>query len=350
MSPTYRTLAARRVRRAARKAHDIRTRRAAARAAGDGACVVLYYHRVATPAGDPWRTSVSPSSFDRQLELLAAETRVLPLRELVDAARGGRLPDRAVAVTFDDGYFDNLDLALPILERRGQPATFYVATGLVGTTDPPWWDEIADLMLGAGERPASLEIKIGREWIRAPTRTPEERGSVLYGELNTLLKQLPGAQVEAALRPLRAWAGRDRAEAALSQDPATESRMMTAPELERLAASELTEIGAHTSLHPSLPALSPAGQREEIAASRDFLAEVTGAAPRSFAYPFGDNNGRVRRATREAGFDHAVTAESSLPFTTADDRFAIPRIVVHDEPPEDLERKIEQAFALIGAA
>ncbi|HVV90909.1 MAG TPA: polysaccharide deacetylase family protein [Solirubrobacterales bacterium] len=319
------------------------------RAAGNGSCIILYYHRIATPAGDPWKTSVPPAVFDAQLEFLAARTEVLPLQELVGAARLGRLPDRAVAITFDDGYFDNLDLALPILERRGQPATFYVATGLIDSTDPPWWDEIADLMLGDDTRPAFLEIKIGHEWIRAPTRTVEERESVLYGELNTLLKQLPGERVDAALRPLRRWAGRELAEATLSRDPQTESRMMTVPELERLAASDLAEIGAHTSLHPSLPALDAAGRRREIETSRDFLAELTGAAPRSFAYPFGDNDRAVRRATREAGFDHAVTAESKRPFTTADDEFAIPRIVAHDESPDELERRIESAFALIAS-
>ena len=256
VSPTYRTLAARRIRRASRKAHDLHARRAASRAADNGGCAILYYHRVASPAGDPWRTSVSPDSFDRQLDFLAAETRVLPLQELVDAGRRGRLPDRAVAVTFDDGYFDNLDLALPILERRQQPATFYVATGLVGAIDPPWWDEIADLMLGAGERPPTLEIKIGREWLRAPTQTPEERGSVLFGELNRLLKELPGAEVESALRPLRAWAGRDRPDAALSHDPATESRMMNVSEL-RKAGRERARRGRR----PLQPPPQPAGAR-----------------------------------------------------------------------------------------
>jgi peptidoglycan/xylan/chitin deacetylase (PgdA/CDA1 family) len=350
VSPSYRRLASRRLQQASNATSGVLARRAGRRAAHNGAAVILYYHRIASPAADPWRTSVSPRCFDRQLELLGAESRVLPLQELVDGARRGQVPNRAVAITFDDGYLDNLAQALPILERHGHPATFYVATGLVGSKGPPWWDEIADLMLGEGERPPRLDLKIGREWIRAPTETREQRGSVLYGELNVLLKELPGADVEAALRPLREWAGRERAEAAISHDPDCESRMMDAAELERLAASELAEVGAHTSLHPSLPALDTASQRNEILESRDFLAEIAGAPPRSFAYPFGDNDRRTRRLTRELGFDHAVGAESTLPFTTADDLFAIPRIVVNDEGPEELERRLQTAFATIEAA
>jgi peptidoglycan/xylan/chitin deacetylase (PgdA/CDA1 family) len=347
VSPTYRTLAARRIKRVSRASQERLAQRAAARAAGDGACVVLYYHRISSPLGDPWQLAVAPETFDRQLEYLQAETRVLPLQEIVDAAGRGKLPDGAVAITFDDGYFDNLDLALPILERRRVPATFYIATGLTGVPGPPWWDEIADLMLGAGERPPRLEIKIGREWIREPTRTREERGSILYGELSILLRQLPGSAVDEALQPLRAWAGRESREDGLGEDPATEHRMMTAPELERLAASEMTEIGAHTALHPSLPRRGRGEQRQEILASRDALAELLGSPPRSFAYPYGDNSAATRRVTREAGFDHAVGAESMLPYTTAADRFAIPRIVAHDEGPEELERKLTAAHALI---
>jgi peptidoglycan/xylan/chitin deacetylase (PgdA/CDA1 family) len=331
-----------------RAAQERRARRAATGAAGNGACVVLYYHRVASPLGDPWQLSVAPDSFDRQLEFLQAETRVLPLQELVDAAGRGKLPDRAVAITFDDGYFDNLDLALPILERRAVPATFYIATGLTGVPGPPWWDEIADLMLGAGERPPRLEIKIGREWIREPTQTREERGSILYGELSILLRRLPGSAVDAALQPLREWAGREGREDGLGEDPATEHRMMTAPELQKLAASAVTEIGAHTSLHPSLPTQGRGQQRQEIVASRDALAELLGTPPRSFAYPYGDSSATTRRLTREAGFDHAVGAESTLPYTTAADPFAIPRIVAHDESPGELERKLAAARALIG--
>src|ERR1700761_9208007 len=108
-------LAARRLRPAARHGHGLIVRRQARRAASRGASLILYYHRIASPVGDPWQTSVSPRTFDRQLEYLGNETRVLPLRDLVEATRRGKPPHRAVAITFDDGYLDNLELGLPIL-------------------------------------------------------------------------------------------------------------------------------------------------------------------------------------------------------------------------------------------
>jgi peptidoglycan/xylan/chitin deacetylase (PgdA/CDA1 family) len=95
---------------------------------------ILTYHRVNdTHPRD--RLTVHPDSFAAQMEELRASWAVLSLDDAVSALRGERpIPARAVAITFDDGYRDNFTFAVPVLERFGFPATFFIATGYIGTS------------------------------------------------------------------------------------------------------------------------------------------------------------------------------------------------------------------------
>ena len=103
---------------------------------------ILIYHRV-----NPWPSSFAidvtpPDRFRRQMEHLARRYRVLPLEELWRRTQEGSLPPRCVAVTFDDGYADNHEFALPILRELGIPATVFVVTGCIGTGVIPWHDRV----------------------------------------------------------------------------------------------------------------------------------------------------------------------------------------------------------------
>lgn len=102
-----------------------------------GGLRILTYHRVNDdhPAD---RLSVPRVRFEEQMAELAASKRpVVRLEDALVALRGqSRLPERAVALTFDDGYQDNFRVALPVLTRHGFPATFFIATGLIGGTRP----------------------------------------------------------------------------------------------------------------------------------------------------------------------------------------------------------------------
>ena len=80
--------------------------------------VVLVYHRVGERRLDPWRLTVDPEIFGGQMEALARDWSPLSLAELVEGLAGRRLPERAVVVTFDDGYADNLEIAAPILVEQ----------------------------------------------------------------------------------------------------------------------------------------------------------------------------------------------------------------------------------------
>src|SRR3954452_13037923 len=84
--------------------------------------IVLLYHRVETLAADPWQLAVTPGRFARQIALLRHRRRVVPLSWLAGELAAGRLPRRAAALTFDDGYGDVFRNALPILKAEQCPA------------------------------------------------------------------------------------------------------------------------------------------------------------------------------------------------------------------------------------
>src|SRR5262245_31484652 len=93
--------------------------------------VILLYHRVTRLELDPWGLSVTPEHFAEHLEVLRRFPRI-PLNEVRRPVwRTGQAALR-FAITFDDGYFDNLDQAAPLLEKYDTPATFFIATGYIG--------------------------------------------------------------------------------------------------------------------------------------------------------------------------------------------------------------------------
>ena len=95
------------------------------------------------------------------MEALACDWSPLSLAELVEGLAQRRLPEQAVAVTFDDGYADNLEIAAPILAKHRIPATLFIATGLVDAHGPPWWDQLASLLLKPARLPSTLALSSG---------------------------------------------------------------------------------------------------------------------------------------------------------------------------------------------
>ncbi len=136
---------------------------------------VLLYHRVAETPFDLHGLCVTPDEFRAQMTHLANAYRPVPLIQFAMAAREGWLPDRAVAVTFDDGYADNLEIASPILLELGIPATFFVTSdGLLGRAEV-WWDVLAEIFFGSS--PSSGATCPRRRWQDVKVSDDDSRGT-----------------------------------------------------------------------------------------------------------------------------------------------------------------------------
>jgi peptidoglycan/xylan/chitin deacetylase (PgdA/CDA1 family) len=265
---------------------------------------ILTYHRVNDDA-DPFFASLPTRVFEAQMAHVARTCHVLPLVDLVDRLRRGGLPRNAVAITFDDGYRDNLTHAAPILSRLRLPATIFLATGFIGTAEVPWFDRLAQgfkkTRLDAVRAPWGEELDLASESsrLRAMTHTLDR------------FKRLPDEERRRDL------------DAALGALGVTEQRgfknlMLSWDDVHALHGLGWA-IGAHTVNHPILSRVSPQRAWTEILGSRTMIESACGAAPRAFAYPNGgldDYTDTVKQLVREAGFVCAVTTRFGLNTTT----------------------------------
>jgi peptidoglycan/xylan/chitin deacetylase (PgdA/CDA1 family) len=302
-----------------------------ARMLGRADPIILMYHRVAALACDPWKLAVTPARFAEQLDLLSRRRTIVPLAWLVAELEAGRVPDRAVALTFDDGYVDVLRNAKPILERFDAPATVYLTTGMIGRRAEFWWDALSRLVLEAPALPATLELALGGRTSRWPTADR----AAFHRAVWSALRALTPAEREGALLAITQWA----ATAAPVAPPREADRALDPDEVRRLATGHLVTIGAHTVSHPSLPLLGAGEQRREMGASRTDCERLLGAQVTAFAYPFGDHDARSVRLARVLGFRHACTTDPGVA-VTARERFRLPRMFVDDWGAEELERNV----------
>jgi peptidoglycan/xylan/chitin deacetylase (PgdA/CDA1 family) len=290
-----------------------------------GRAGVLAYHRIGDTRWDPWQLSVSTAHFDDHLSVLQRLGRVLPLVDVLgsSALRRARSGVRQFAITFDDGYADNLRDALPALERHGAAATVFIAPGLL---DQPsyWWDVLAEWSFGAGRSAREVAGAAAATGLLRAERVPELAGAgveAVHGEIYQALVRLPLDEVRPLLDLLAAASGVDA--------PQPPCRPMTTPELLELASHPLITIGVHTVTHPRLTELTDDAVRREIVGADAQLAELLGPSPRVLAYPYGAVSPTVARIAGSAGFSHAVTTEARL-LGMRDDPLLVPRLGPRD--------------------
>ncbi|MBI1766323.1 MAG: polysaccharide deacetylase family protein [Acidobacteria bacterium] len=319
--------------------------------------LILFYHGVMEAVSDPWRLHLPPARFAEQLDIIKRHATVLRLDELVRGLNEGKLPRRAVVITFDDGYANNLTHAKPLLEKYGVPATIFIASGYLGGQREFWSDELERLLLTPGRLPAHLRLRINghspawdlreaadyqpsdyarhRTWNAWQPETPTLRHTVyraLYQEMQTL----PQTEQQRVLAELQA-------QVEFTAAPRPLHRFLTLAELHSLAQDELIEIGSHTVTHPLLPHLSPAEQEGEIHDSKIALEEITGRPVTSFAYPYGRYTAETARIVRATGFLSACAAEGTVTQAKAD-LFQLPRCPVQDWDGAQFERLLTWWF------
>jgi peptidoglycan/xylan/chitin deacetylase (PgdA/CDA1 family) len=321
--------------------------------------LVLLYHRVADLAADPQRLCVARRNFAEQMEVVRAKGVPMSLRALVDALREGRLPRRAVVVTFDDGYADNLHNAKPLLAASGVPATVFVTSGYVGQSREYWWDELERLLLSPQRLPERLTLNLngtridesleGAACLPERERQAYERWNVrispptkrhaLYLTLHKSIRPLSTHCRDEVLDALRVWSGS-------SIGGRATHRSMSEDEVRRLSADGLIEVGAHTVSHPVLSCISDDAQRQEIRQSKASLEEILDRPVTSFAYPFGsrtDYRPATASAVQQEGFMCACSNYPGVVRKHANP-FELPRMLVGDWNGDEFARRIDDWF------
>jgi peptidoglycan/xylan/chitin deacetylase (PgdA/CDA1 family) len=286
--------------------------------------VIFYLHRVGRR--DPSRLEpnenmkVSPE-FLRAF-VLAARGRgwtFVSVQHLWAELVAGRQSRRKIALTFDDGYLDNMTVGYPVLRELGVPFCIYVTTGLVSGQTRMWWMEIEDLLLDRREM-----LGPANELIRCATR--DEKTSAFFYLREQFMSDDPAIK-NRAFGWLESCPQHTGADAGCTY-------ALSWADIRDLLNDELVTIGAHTVSHPVLSTLEPQRMQEEIRVSREVIEQQTGHAVEHFAYPFGtrqDAGEREFAACSAQGFKTAMTTRPG--FIHARHRpqlTALPRIMLSE--------------------
>ncbi len=274
---------------------------------------ILIFHRV-LPAFDPlFPNEIDGRRFDRMMALVARSFLVLPLDQAAEALQQGRLPRRALAITFDDGYADNCDIALPILRRHGLTATIFVATGFLD--GGRMWNDSVIECLRRSTQPAVDLAALGLPVM--PLGSLAERRAAIERCIAVVKYQRPPAR-EPLLAALHDACGR----------PALPEDLMLSGAKVRALHEDGMGIGAHTQSHPILRTLGEAEAEAEITGSRQALQNLLQQPVDTFAYPNGkpgqDFDQRHVELTRRLGFRLAVSTAKGVS-RQGDDMFQLKR-------------------------
>lgn len=311
-----------------------------------GRLSILTFHRVLTEAQRRRYPlpglAVTPQELDAYLGFATRHFRCLSLASAIErwtADRAGEPP--LLAITFDDGQLDNYQNALPVLERHGVTASFFIPSQVLDDPTPLWHDAMAS----AVAQLASLATA-------GAAPSPARR------EADALLAELqagPGGArlashtlVEAALEATKSWRPAQRRDWTLRAQsllpgagrPDWDGFMSVAQMKDLLARGH--EIGSHSHSHPLLPQCTAEELVAEIDGSRRTLESALGAPVTSFCYPNGSTDARSVERVRQAGYRAAVTTQwgSNAP---ADDVFGLQRFDMNARHVQDRQGRFSEA-------
>lgn len=286
---------------------------------------VLMYHGVVRDLRGPAAYGdlfVSSRDFATHLAHLKRYYQPLSLADIVEAlSTNTPFPPRAVAVTFDDGYVNTLEVALPLLAEAGIPATVFVPTDLIGTPRYLWFDGLRLLVHHAWESRNPFDLGSG---VVVPGVAPSQQ-EALYMSLCGQVLDVPlpeRASVQSAI---------DRAierTGLLGRFP--EFALTTWNTLRTAVAGGVLSVGSHTIAHGDLTVMSLAEQAADLRASRERIEQELGVACPSIAYPYGRWNSDSPVAARDAGYRCAMTVDPGFANVT-DSPFSLKRVMVGDK-------------------
>jgi peptidoglycan/xylan/chitin deacetylase (PgdA/CDA1 family) len=319
--------------------------------------VILLYHRINAPDIDPLLLCVTPDHFREHLEILRHAYRAVSLQTMGAKIHGNSIEPWSVAITFDDGYADNLLSAAPLLEEFKMQGTVFV-TGQTSRGEDFFYDELEDILFRTRVLPDALRFPAyGKEWplgdwsvlpeVRERTfwdwnigcRTDPSPRHTAYRELFAWLRGSSPSVRKDVMDNLKRMAG------PTAYQP-TRPRGMRPEEIIECSHKGILEIGSHTLSHPVLGELDTQQQLAEISAGKRELEKLLKHSVQSFAYPYGsswDVSHETPALTEQAGFSIAcANMEGTVHFGSS--LHWLPRFLVRNWSGKEFAERLERFF------
>jgi len=282
-----------------------------------GSLTILIYHRVLPQPDSFLKGILDAEHFDSVLSLLKTYFNVLPLSDALKLLQEEKLPPRAICITFDDGYADNVEVALPLLKHHKLSATFFIATAYLDGGN--MWN---DIVLETMRKVPGPEIDLSAAGFGIySSRTDQER----YLAAETIINKIKYLAPDSRCQVL------DRFQEVVGID-VSERLMMTAEDVRQLHNAGML-IGGHTVSHPILASQDPVDAHREIEEGKQQLEALINHPVEYFAYPNGkpgtDYLPNHVQAVKSSGFKGAVTTAWGAA-SVEDDPFQLPRFTPWD--------------------
>lgn len=280
--------------------------------------VVLTYHRIGEPTASPYYEPI----YSATPEVLRAQVRYLrdyfqmPAIDAIE--RDANLHAPTALITFDDGYRDNVDAALPVLTELGVPATFFLPAALIDRPRLPWWDHASYVIKRTERTRIVLDQPVPRTFELGHDGRPGVLRQVIQLYLDGLIPD--EMRFRAHLE--------ERAELHVDDHALGRDLFLSWNDAKRLLEAGMS-VGSHGHTHRQLSSLSEDEQRTELVESKRLLEEKLGRAVQTLAYPFGWTGTfteTTQRLAREAGYRLAFSASEGVNSARNWNAFALRRL------------------------
>lgn len=285
---------------------------------------VLAYHQVVDSIDDDYpfvrgTISATRDEFEKQVAFVKKHFSVVNFQMLSESLRDGRVPKRALIITFDDGYRSNYDVAYQVLKKHGVTATIFVSTQFVDSGQPFWFDKVAYEIYKMP--PGQLSLNEGKHVleIRHDNRR-EARHS-----LQTILSRVPNKTRLKMLNELE-----HVAQTKISEDDQRSAAPLNWEQIQQMSEDGI-EIASHTVSHPYLASLTDEEIELELVESKKTLEAATGCDVKSVAYPAGSYDGRVLQCARRCGYEFGVSYKHDVAPFCRKTAHEIPRLHVETD-------------------
>ena len=282
---------------------------------------VFLFHRI-SPHIDPVWSPISPAHFDKILTYLQKHFEIVPLEQTILGNYKPNESKKICAITFDDGYKDFVEYALPIIKKHNVPASMYVITDCVDSGLPPWTFIFNHLLLNTKNSTLEIDSVEVPNNIRKIKWTTLREKVTYINYISHVLKRISDEERESIMQQIHAQ---------IKDVVNPHGLMMTWDDIRNIC-KEGIEIGSHSANHPVLSKdLHLDNVKHELKRSGEEIEKEIGKFPLAISYPFGIYNNEAKKIAKQVGYKMGLTVFPKE-FSTNEDQFEIPRIELYSEP------------------
>jgi peptidoglycan/xylan/chitin deacetylase (PgdA/CDA1 family) len=293
------------------------------------------FHRVNDEADAMW-PPMTPTLFSGIISYLTRNFNVVPLEHYLDDPGAFRSKRRICTVLFDDGYKDNIEFALPILEKYKCPASFYIVSDCIDKNIPTWTYIIDNVFLKTKKQSIKPDFDFVPEKFRSIQLQLNNQPNPVIKEVKPWLKKLSNRERLLILQSICSQC---------DDVPVPENRMMSWNEIRQLDSSGFI-IGSHSHTHPLLASLQNESEiADELKISAQRIQLELGKFPQTISYPIGSFDDRVVSLSEKQGYQYGLAVEQQFFRPGKDNVFKIPRVELYQEPWWKVQMRIHGIYS-----